>query len=770
MSKQIKEFLEEKQIDSLLVVNAATQDFIEQSNSISSGNNIEDDEDIIDLRALLGTLVDGKWLILLTTIIALVLGLAKAILDPPVFRLDALVQVKEASNSLGDLDPMQSLMEGNKTPVDTEIVIIKSRMILGEAVTNLNMEIIAEPNYFPYFGQAIARRFESANKDKISFPLFGHREYAWGGEEIKVKSLNVPTSWIGRAITLTAGKNGQFEVFDNQKLISIGKVGHFLEIPIKGEDTPLSLFVSVLKAMPGTQFTLSKQSQLNGINGLKRRVSVTEEEKTGILNFTMESTKPAFAMQTLNEIANIYVRTNVEYKSAEAQKTLLFLEKQLPIAKHQLEKSTTALNQYRLKKGSIDLNIETEGVLSGVVDLKTQLSLLKQQKLKLLSIFTEYHPTVITINKQVVELKKQLDVHNNVIETLPETQQVILRLTRDAEVDTQLYTALLNQLQTIKVTKAGTVGDVRVIDYAVLPSNPIKPKKGLIVGVALLLGLILGIGIVFLRKALQHGVENPAEIEKHLNIPVYATVPHSKFQQRLNRQLKKNEEGEDEMINLLAMQDDGDSAIESLRSLSTTLHFLFLDAKNNIVLISGPSPGIGKSFTSTNLAVVLANTGKKILLIDADMRKGSLSKTLGVSRETGLSDLISNSIEPAEAIKTIKNAGIDFISTGKIPPNPTALLLHERFEALLKQFSDQYDLIIIDSPPILAVTDASIIGRIAGATLMVIKAGEHSMGDLQLSVKRFKQNDVEIKGMILNDISMNSSAYGYNYAYEKYSY
>ncbi len=466
MDKQIfKEILEKKQIDSFLVVNGTNDNSSKNSIWNSNDNNTQDDENPIDLRELFGTLEDGKWLIILITSLALFLGLAKAILDPPVFQLDALVQVKEASNALGNLDPMAaSLIESNKTPVDAEIVIIKSRMVLGEAVTNLNMEIIAEPNYFPFVGKSIARRFESHNKNQISSPLFGFPEYAWGGEQIKVNSLNVPASWLGRKMTLIAGEDGQFKVFDShQKLIFKGSVGKFFETSINGEDTSFSLFVSLLKAESGTQFTISKQSKFNAINSLKGKVSVTEQEKTGILNFTMESATPVFAMKILNEIANVYVRMNVEQKSAEAQKTLVFLEKQLPLVKQQLEVATSALNEYRLRKGSVDLNIETEGILAGVVKLKTELSILRQQKFELLSNFTELHPSVMTINKQIAELKSRLKVHNNIIEELPETQQVILRLTRDVEVYTILYTALLNQLQTIKVTKAGTVGDVRVI-------------------------------------------------------------------------------------------------------------------------------------------------------------------------------------------------------------------------------------------------------------------------------------------------------------------
>jgi tyrosine-protein kinase Etk/Wzc len=730
------------------------------------------DDDEIDLGELIATLYDNKWLILATTIIALIFGIAKAVLETPIYKADAMLQFEQSSQSLGGLEPAAGFgLFRNKVPVQAEIEIIKSRMVLGNAVKNLNMDITAQPKYFPYIGKAIARKFQLGNKDQVSAPLWGFSDYAWGGELIKVDTLILPKSLAGKGLTLIAGDNGRFKVIDsNDQLLAEGEVGKFINKSIAGEDVSFRLFVSLLRARPGTHFTVNKRSQIGAISALQHQLSVSEKDfGTGILNFTLESASPALAMQTLNEIANIYVQLNVEQKSAEAQKKLEFLDKQLPLIKEQLDAATTALNEYRLDKGSIDLNIETQSILEGVVAKRTQITLLQQKRDELRRSFTPSHPSVVTIDKQISRLRIQLNSHNKKIAELPETQQVILRLSRDVQVNTELYTTLLNNSQTIKVAKAGTVGDVRVIDYAVLPTFPIRPNKARIVAVALIFGLITGLAIAYIRKVLHRGVEDPDIIEKHLNVPVYATIPHSELQEKLDDQLKNQNKITDSLA-ILAVENSEDLAIESLRSLRTTLHFAFLEAKNNIIMITGPSPGVGKTFVSTNLAIVLANAGKKILLIDADLRKGFIHTTLGLKRENGLSDLISNAISPDEAIHTIEAVNIDFIPTGAIPPNPSELLLHERFGILLESLSEQYDQIIIDSPPILAVTDACIIGRIASATLMVIRAGEHPLKELQQSVKRLKQNEVDIKGVVFNDLSASSSRYGYGYGYGKYIY
>ncbi|MFA5921278.1 MAG: polysaccharide biosynthesis tyrosine autokinase [Methylococcaceae bacterium] len=518
-----------------------------------------------------------------------------------------------------------------------------------------------------------------------------------------------------------------------------------------------------------------KKSLASGIDDLFENLAVVEKgKKSGILSFTLESNSPIVAAETLNEVANIYVKQNVEQKSKEAQSTLEFLDKQLPVIKDQLEAATTALNDFRINKGSVNLDLEAQGVLEGVVEIKTQITLLQQKRDELRGKFTESHPTVVAIDKQIARLQEQMNANDKKIEVLPETQQVILKLSRDVEVSNELYTTLLNNAQTLKVAKAGTVGDVRIIDEAVSPAESIKPKKLQIIAMSLILGLIAGVSWVFIRKMLHRGVEDPDQIEKHLNIPVYATIPHSDVQVKLNEKLKKSEKKQNDQSFILAVENKEDLAIESLRSLRTTLHFAFLEAQNNIIMVTGPSPGIGKSFVSINLAAVLADAGKKILLIDADLRKGFINKILGVTRENGLSDLISNTVTMDDAVHHIAAANFDFIPTGTIPPNPSELLLHERFGQLLEAFGKQYDHIIIDSPPILAVTDACIIGRMAGATLMIVKAGQHPMRELQQCTKRLAQSSVHIKGIVFNDLPHTSSRYGsaygkyvYQYSYQK---
>ena len=728
--------------------------------------------DEIDLGELLDVLTDNKKLILTITFITCLIGAAISFMSRPIYKADSLLQIKENSQSMvQQLDSLSNFFE-TKTPVQTEIELIKSRMILGKTIRNLHLDIVAAPKFFPFIGDGIARWLQRFNDNDILSNLpFGLSNYAWGGEAIQVDTLEVPESWKNEEIILQATNKNQFKLIYQNEIFLEGEVGKLAVRQPEGYLQPVKIFVTHLQSRQDTMFSLIRRSKGEAIRRLKEALSITEIGKgTGILELAIESDDREKAVQIVNEIANTYLQQNVEQKSAESQKTLEFLEKQLPALKEQLETTTSALNDYRIRKGSINLDLETQNILSGTVELNTQITLLQQKRDELRQRFTESHPNVVAIDKQISRLQAQINAFDKKIGGLPETQQIILRLSRDVEVNAGLYTTLLNHAQTIRVAKAGTVGNVRIIDFAMPPDLPIKPKKILIMGIALMAGLLLGIIIAFIRRTLNHGIQDPGIIEKCLNIPVYATIQYSKSQRLIEKKIKNEPISDDHSPLLLALENKEDLAMESLRSLRTTLHFAFLEAHNNIVMITGPSPGIGKTFVSANLAVTMADAGKKVLLIDGDLRRGNIHKQMRLNRESGLSELISQSIDLNDVIKPVTQAAIDFIPTGKIPPNPSELLLHERFSQLLETVSQQYDLVIIDSPPILAATDAAIIGRLASVALMVVKSGTHPLRELEQSVKKLVQAGVNLKGVIFNGIPETLSRHRYGQYVYQYDY
>jgi tyrosine-protein kinase Etk/Wzc len=354
--------------------------------------------------------------------------------------------------------------------------------------------------------------------------------------------------------------------------------------------------------------------------------------------------------------------------------------------------------------------------------------------------------------------------------TFPNVEQDLLRLTRDVKVNNELYTGLLNSFQQLRLVKEGKVGNVRIVDVAAVPERPVKPQRKQLVAIAAVLGLLAGLGLAFLRNSLRPGIKNADDIEQHLGLPVFATVPHSKEQAALTSNMATQKPG----VHLLASTHPEDPGIESLRSLRTALQFAMLDAPNNLVLIIGATPAIGKSFTSANFAAVLGAGGKRVLLVDADMRKGHIHKFFGLSRGHGLSELIAGSQPLAQVLHKSVSAQVDLITTGTLPPNPAELLMSPTTMQLLQTLASQYDIVLIDTPPVLAVSDTQVLAPQVGTVFLVARAEVSTLGELQESAKRLKQSGVAVRGVIFNDVNTAKRRYGYGtgygYKYSRYRY
>lgn len=733
-------------------------------------HDTRDDDDDIDLLGLLGTLLESKWLIVGITSFFTVMGVAYAVLTPPVYQANALVQVEEKKGGMAALTGMSEMTEmfGGTSPAVTEIELLKSRAVLGQAVENLKLDIIVEPHHFPLLGQFMARRFQPATKNEVAEPLLGLDSFAWGGEVLDVFQLDVPDAYLGKELTLHADGNGAFTLTnDEDEVLLTGNVGEQLE------QNGFKVQIAQLNANAGTLFSVTKQRRLTTILQYQEDLAAGERGKeSGIIGLSLESEDPVQASKVLDEVSRLYVLQNVQRNSAEAAQSLEFLQGQLPEVRKQLESAEAQLNAYQTSARSVDITIETKAVLDQIVSLETLISEQKLKRAEMERRFTRQHPSYQALITQMGQLEQQKRELQKKVENLPETQQELLRLSRDMQVTTEIYTQLLNKSQELDIVRAGTVGNVRIIDSAdVNIEKPVKPKKALVVLIAALLGGLIAVAYVLVRKALNRGVEDPDVIEQ-MGLPVYASIPHSKEQAAHELSWKGKGKGSSSGSQLLAVTNPADLAVESLRSLRTSLHFATLEAKNNILMISGPSPSVGKSFVSSNLAAIIAQAGQKVLLIDADMRKGYIHKMFRQEAENGLSELLSARIDLDRATYASEVEGLHVITRGQIPPNPSELLMHANFTQLLEQASSRYDLVIIDTPPILAVTDAALVGRQAGTSLIVTRFGLNAAKEILLTKRRFEQNGINLKGAIFNAVERKASAYGYygNYAYYQYEY
>ncbi len=710
-------------------------------------SSVDNSSDEIDLGKLLGILLDAKWIILVTTFLFAFGGVAVALLSTPIYKADALLQIEEKSKGgIGSLvgGDMGELFS-QESSATTEIEIIKSRMILGDTVDKFNLTTVAEPKYLPVIGKGLARIAGKVNQIEIS--RYTVPEYA---QEMK-----------HTLVVLDAEKKTYQLVRGDEQVVLQGAAGEL------AKKDGYELFVTELRSHNEQEFSLSQQSRLEAIEWLKKNLAISERGKqTGILMLSFEGENRNQISEILNHISQTYFLQNVERNSAEAEKSLTFLKGHLPDIKNSLTTAEDTLNRFRQDNESIDLGLEAKSTLDVMVKLEAQLNELTFKESEISQRFTKDHPAYRSLLDKRETLLKERERLNQQVQKLPKTQREVLRMTRDVEVNQQIYIQLLNKVQELSIIKAGTVGNVRILDEAQSYAKPVKPKKPLIVVLATLLGGMLSVALVLVKAALHRGVENPDEIEQ-IGLSVYASVPKSNLQLELANKLARKKRNTD--LTLLAESNPADLSIEALRGLRTSLHFAMMEAKNNVLMISGPAPGIGKSFVSTNFAAVAAKTGQKVLLIDADMRKGYLQQCFGLNWENGLSDLLSGKVTRDVAVQSAKVENLDIITRGQVPPNPSELLMHPRFKELVDWASEHYDLVIIDTPPVLAVTDPSIVGAIAGTTLMVARFGQNTVKEIDVARSRFEQSGIEVKGVILNAIEKKASS-SYGYGYYNYSY
>jgi tyrosine-protein kinase Etk/Wzc len=708
-------------------------------------NNSDD----IDLGKLLGVLLDGKWLIILVTALFMAVGIVYALSLTPIYQADALVQIEQKGGGPASMISDLGEVYSQESSAATEIEIITSRMVLRKTVNALNLIPVAAPIYFPYLGKAFARKMGNEGVINIS-------------DYILPKGAQQKQHFL----TLLNNKLGTYQLSDaRDNIILSGKVG------VLAEKDGYRLLVARLSGQNKQKFNISNRSELSAISWLKGNLSIREKGSTGILLFTFTGADRIQIPKILDDITTNYYLQNLARNAAQAKSSLDFVNAHLPEIKQKLTAFEDALNSYKQNNDSINLSFETSSMLEGMVRLESQLNELTFQESDISQSFTKEHPTYIALLDKRKMLESQLDVLNNKIQKLPKKQQVILRMMRDVEVNQSIYLQLLNKKQELSIVQASTVGNVRILDTAIVSGGPIKPKKSLIVVLATLLGGMLSIAYMFLKLAFHRGIESPDQIEV-LGLSVYASIPKSAGQEPIDKEIdakKKIRQCTKISETLLGEVNAADLAIEALRSLRTSLHFVMMEAKNNIIMVTGPSGGIGKTFVSCNLAGVIAKAGQKILIIDADLRKGKMARSLSQTHENGLSDYLVGNISITQAIKSLTSDNMDFIAKGKTPPNPSELLLHPRFKLLLDWASEHYDIVIVDTPPVLAVTDAGIVGEHCGTNLLIAHFDKTTAKEIEISVQRLAQAGVEVKGTILNAVEKTASNY-YSYGYYNYSY
>ncbi len=701
-----------------------------------------------DLARLLGVLSESRWLIAGITAAVLALGIAYSFLKTPVYEADTKLQVlqQRKAGGLFGLEALSSLMQGTSIPTDTEIQLLQTRAVLVPVIGKLHLNI------------------------KIGgggLPLIGSLFSSHGKRFAKVLVFQVPRALKGQAFTLVSRGGGAYRLLDpDGNAVLQGRVG----VPAAGRvDTSggaglVNIKVDVLDLPAGKHVAITDTPMGQVVAALLQRLDIAEiGRQTGIVRVSMRGTSPFALAAELNAIAKTNVRQNVRQNSAQAADQLRFLNAQLPDLGSRLEAAQQKLADFLSKHQMLALSQNTQYLVTQTSALERQISPLQAQFAEAKSALGPRNPRLAALQSQLQAFKGQRAKLLASVTKLPKDEQTLVRLQENVNVAKGLYEAMLNQGQQLRVAKAGTVGDIVIVDPAVVPSVPVAPKKGLDIAISLLLGLMLGVLAAFARRALRRGIEDPEVLEERLQLPVYAVLAHSHRQRRLDRSRGLVEPG---VARLLAVDEQGDQILEGLRSLRMGIQLILPKTGPRIICIASLGPSEGKTFAASNLAYLFAQGNLRVLLVDADLRRGHLHRIFGWPRGQGLSEVLEEKIPLNEAVRSTQLEKLHVITTGTLPKDAANLLINSDVGGHLRSFAEAYDLVILDVPPVLAVGDALILARHATHNLLLIKHGLHSLRQVRLAMKRFERHGIEFTGCVLNDVSAGAQ----RYAYREYGY
>ena len=734
----------------------------------------------LSASAMLTLMRDHIWEIVVTTVVVLTLAVAYLLIAQPIYSADIVVRVDPPEpNALGlALQNQEMLPPPAPSPV-TEAAVMESRSVVQPVIDQFRFDVSVTPHRVPLLGD-IAEKF--ATPGEPSAPWLGLKSFAWGGERVKVGALDVPHELEEEKLTLIALQNGAYELLGpSGQILLTGTVG------TQAKGNGVSMLIKELDARPGTKFEVIRWNELDATKRFLNLVKVGDKVKdSGLLQIQYRDKSPEKAADVANALGQQYLASAIASRQLNDTKTLAFINGELPRLLADLKKSEEALKNFRSSSQSMQPTNEAQAYLQGGLDIDKQIATLQLQRTQMLERFTPQSRWVQSLDEQLAQLKDAKGKFDNHFNSMPASERESVDLTRAQKVAETIYLGMVQKAQQLQVRRASTTGGAHILDQAITPHRPVMPQPVLVLGGGLVLGIVSGVMLVFVRRHVMTGVTDPRYVERRMSVPMFGEILFSQQQllidrnavsvdhkslpavsARANPPLERSaQEIQFSARNdsrILAARFPHDSSVEALRGVRTALTRDLAHARNNIVMITGPTPSAGKSFIAANLAILHAEIGSRVVLIDADMRRGHLASLFNESNRGGLSEVLSERIPLRNALRSTGIEGLTFLSCGVRPENPAALLMNPRFREMLERLSTQFDLVIVDTPPFLAVTDASIIANEAGASLLVLRSGMQSEEEIEDTVRKMERAEGRISGAVFNGIPLRRSTKNYDY-------
>lgn len=722
-----------------------------------SGARVNDGGGVI---SLIDHLLQHGTLVLIVWLGAIALGLAYLLAVPPVWQADALVQVdgRSARPLAGTTVAQQSAeVEMPAGFLQGELEILRSREIVSRAIAATSADLeIAVDNRMPLIGalyaRSIGRDAEAPLPPPLGLPVLSR--WAWGGEQLRIASIRVPSEAYGVPLMLERTTDGWLLRDEEEQPLARGGTGAPVTFSIDGR--PASIEVSALQALPGTRFRVVPNDPAAVYDNALRSLTVSEAgRQSGVIRISFQHTRPAFAAAFLGAVTSAYLEHHIKVRTGETSRALAFLDSQLPVVKRELDRAEEALDAYRTGNSTLDIGQENESALRRLADLERERVTIDMKRQQLSERYTANYPEAIALQKQLASVAGEALRLRNEMRRAPRQEKDVTRLQRDVQVNTTLYTALMNNAQALRMTQAGMQGNARLVDPAAVLSEPVRPKPATVLSISAALGALAAMFAVLMARALRPTLRTADELEQNTGRPTLATIPESARQRSLMRgpRLWRSRL----VQRLLAARSPDDPAVESLRALRNSVALRTpidpMAEGGQTVLITSPTTAAGKSFVAANLGVLMAASGRRVLLVDLDLRVPRQHVYYGLARDRiGVADVLAGRATLADAIVRDVLPGLDLLPAGRCQDNPGELLLQPAFETLMAELRLGHDQVLIDSAPVLPVGDTLTIGRLVDAIYLIVRSESNTQREVRDAVRRLEIAGGDVDGLVLNGV------------------
>jgi tyrosine-protein kinase Etk/Wzc len=703
-----------------------------------------------NLRGTFNTMLQHLPLMAIAFLSMMLLGILYLLLAPSVYRVDSLVQLddrKQPSSVTGTAPTGAFQMPS--APLLGEIDILRSRELLLKAVAASGADIDIEvANRMPFIGRAYARWHATTQDGGVAPPPLGLTSYAWGGERLRLATFELPPAALDREFTLV-GNGSNWDLYDDDgHRVAQGKVGTLSSFLLDGQAA--RMLVAQMLGAPGVRFTIERHSPAVVYEELlKKKLQVTESTRqSGVIRIVYETADRERGVRLLDELTRSYVQYTIQRRQSEAEQSLRFVEEQLPAVKKQLDASERALATFRTRTNTLNVDQETQNMLMRSQLLSRDLveNQLKQQDLA--KRYLPGHPEMQALQRQKGMIEGEMKKLTGSMSNLPSNQRDFVQLQRDATTNATLYTALLTSAQELRMSRASMTASARIVDPPAATERPVKPMPIIVFSIAAALGVMFGVALAFVRRQLRPTVQDGEDIEMQTGLATLAQIPESNRQRQMMRwYMPRGEEPR-----LLARRAPSEPAVESLRSFRSTLTLPTEPGTPKTMLIAAPNAGLGKTFIAANLAALLAAANKRVLLIDADLRRPRLHRYFDVSHGPGLAEVLAGRAKVSDVTQREVLPNLDLLLAGRTTRNPGDLLASPALRRLLDALEKRYDCVVVDSAPVLPVSDTLNFAQCGLRTFLVARSEITTTRELREAGRRIEAVGGRVHGVLFNGI------------------